>query len=155
MLLLAQCWERASPAGHMQHLGTWMFLSAQMGATFCCRGVGGLQQHCYTGTTKGGICYTVHAGWQSCSKLSPSIFSSKQSPPPYSSQKAQLLKGSCFGETRLQLSYFSQWGCWDTELGVIFNNQNRADVPLDWFCVVRVVPPTVALYQEVHGGRAE
>lgn len=38
---------------------------------------------------------------------------------------------SSFEEARLQLSCFSLQGCWRTELGVIFNHQNRADITLD------------------------
>lgn len=58
---------------------------------------------------------------------------------------------SCFREARFKLSWFCLRAWWHTRLGVIFNRQNRLDVPLDWFCILSIVLPTAAPCQQVHG----
>lgn len=91
MLLLAQCWGRPFPAGHMQHLGTLVLFSAQMAATFLLQGEG-LQQHCYR-------CHRRRNLLDGSSRLTilqqavTFHFLKWAVPPPYSSWKTEPLQG--------------------------------------------------------------
>lgn len=139
--------------------GRWLLLSAQMGAAFLLQ-EGGLWQRCYwhhrrrnflDGSSRLTILQQAVSfhflKWAVTSSLLPSEKRTSARPG-----KGWLrTSSSCFGEARLQPSCFSLWGCWHTELRVIFNHQNRPKVPLDWFCVLSIVLLTVAPRQEADG----
>lgn len=97
----------------------------------------------------------AQAGWHSCSKLSPSIFSStpsllcSQNKAPARQGRGRLnAPSSLFWKAMLQHSFFPLWVCWCTGFGIWFNDQNRTYVLLGLWCVLSVVLPPAAPCQE-------
>lgn len=157
MLLLDHCWGRASPAGHMQHLGTLLLLRSWMGGAFLLQG-GGLSQRCYRHHSRRNLLdgssrltilqqpVTFHfLKWT----VTSSLLTVEDRVPARHGKGWLHTPRSCFKKARFQLSCFSLQGCWHTELRVIFNHRNGGNVPLDWISVLGVVPPV--LCREVHG----
>lgn len=152
MLLQSQGCQRASPAGHTQGLGTGVVLKSPNES--CPFSVGrSFAQHCHRrrnfldGSSRLTFlqqAVTFHPlRWAASSSLLCS-----ENKAPWRKGERLTAPSSCFGKAVFQHSCFPLWVSWCTGFGVRFNGQKGACVPLDWWCVLSVVPPRAALCQE-------